>query len=242
MSFLKRSPARQHQVQEKRSGTEPRGRFQHQPGGEDPGSRNARHGRGDGPRSGSMRTAGQRPPVPRYALAASVLALAVALGATLSGALNPSASDTVTEDQKQTLQRNFDIYTATSKFPLALVAPHERKRALDTMNLAPEEQAQVASALEDGTIQLAWVTLLDNMAQDGDVVGFRSSVWPQVNVVAKHQPQTFAIVYPPDGIVEAVGIHDGGGGITVDIITNGSQLSYPWMAVGQTVRLPVAPF
>lgn len=87
--------------------------------------------------------------------------------------------------------------------------------------------------------RLAWVTLWDTDAEDGDAVRIDSQGYSRTVTLAK-QPVTFAIPVPLDGVVKVTGIRDGeGGGITVGFASGASRAAFPIMSVGQTLGLNV---
>lgn len=191
--------------------------------------------------SGDIRATSQRSaPLTAVATAVAVAVAIIAAAAGLDALPRLGGGGELNESQKKQREEKAAA-DALRTYPLTIVSAHEREKALATMNLTKDERAAVEEGLLGGQIEIAWVTLIDNLAQDGDVVGFRSDLWPQVNVTALHQPTTIAVVYPSSGCLTAVGVHDGGGGITVDVITDGTQASYPAMSVGETHCLPVAP-
>jgi hypothetical protein len=87
--------------------------------------------------------------------------------------------------------------------------------------------------------RLAWITLWDTDAEDGDAVRIDSQGYSRTVTLAK-QPVTFAIPVPLDGVVKVTGIRDGeGGGITVGFASGASRAAFPIMSVGQTLGLNV---
>jgi hypothetical protein len=148
---------------------------------------------------------------------------------------------------------------------LSLVPPSETSAALDAMQLAPAAKAKLADALETRTtatpaaadptptssaapvaspgaepLRLAWVTLWDTDAEDGDVVRLDSEGYSRTVTLAK-KPVTFAVPVPKDGIIKVTGIRDGeGGGITVGLASGASRAVFPIMSEGQTLGLKVS--
>lgn len=101
--------------------------------------------------------------------------------------------------------------------------------------------AAVTSAPESQAVRshLAWITLWDTDAEDGDAVRIDSQGYSRTITLAK-QPVTFAIPVPLDGVVKVTGIRDGeGGGITVGLASGASRAIFPIMSVGQTLGLRV---
>jgi hypothetical protein len=87
--------------------------------------------------------------------------------------------------------------------------------------------------------RLAWVTLWDTDAEDGDVVRLDSQGYSRTVTLMK-KPVTFAVPVPRDGVIRVTGIRDGeGGGITVGFASGASSAVFPIMSVGQTLGLKV---
>ncbi len=88
-------------------------------------------------------------------------------------------------------------------------------------------------------VRLAWVTLWDTDAEDGDAIRIESQGYSRT-VVLRKQPVTLAIPVPGDGHVNIVGIRDGeGGGITVGLASGAAKAVLPIMSVGQVLSLKV---
>ena len=88
-------------------------------------------------------------------------------------------------------------------------------------------------------LRLAWVTLWDTDAEDGDAVRIDSGAFSRTVTLSK-QPLTIAIPVPPNSVVKVTGIRDGeGGGITVGFASGGARAVFPIMSVGQTLGLRV---
>jgi hypothetical protein len=148
---------------------------------------------------------------------------------------------------------------------LSLVADGDVRTAVEQMGLAPDEKktllvnlsapapaapaADAATKLgesvsqpapqEPARLRLAWITLWDTDAEDGDAVRIDSAGFSRTLTLSK-QPVTIAIPVPPDSIVEVTGVRDGeGGGITVGLASGGARAVFPIMSVGQTLGLRV---
>jgi hypothetical protein len=156
-------------------------------------------------------------------------------------------------------------FATLSPLHLSLVPASESAAALDGMQLAPTAKAALAEALETSApataaaadpapassaapapspqlepLRLAWVTLWDTDAEDGDVVRLDSEGYSRTVTLAK-KPVTFAVPVPRDGIIKVTGIRDGeGGGITVGLASGASQAVFPIMSEGQTLGLKVS--
>ncbi len=87
--------------------------------------------------------------------------------------------------------------------------------------------------------RLAWVTLWDTDAEDGDVVRIESNGLSRTITLSK-QPLTIAVPVPADSVIKVIGVRDGeGGGITVGFASGAARAVFPIMSVGQTLGLRV---
>ncbi|HEY8025050.1 MAG TPA: hypothetical protein VIF60_10820 [Burkholderiaceae bacterium] len=102
-----------------------------------------------------------------------------------------------------------------------------------------ERVKQAAPAAQQHAVQLAWITLWDTDAEDGDVVRIDSQGYSRT-VVLKKQPLTFAVPVPKNGVINVTGVRDGdGGGITVGVGSGDVKAVFPIMSEGQTLALHV---
>jgi hypothetical protein len=194
-------------------------------------------------------------------LATAIVASAVAafgLFETGSGIGNPpQATDHSSPADRQMRAEAFAMMTP---LPLAVVADRDLDNALGSMNLPMAQMQQLrrslmaaSSSIPEPTAagmpqyqvapqrrtRLAWLTLWDTDAQDGDAVRIDSRGYSRTVTLTK-QPVTFAIPIPDDGVVEVTGISDGdGGGITVGLASGESTAVFPIMSVGQRLALKV---
>jgi hypothetical protein len=174
----------------------------------------------------------------------------------------PGHGDAVTEADANLRTAQF---ATLAPLRLSLIAPSENEAALGGMQLEPQAKMALAAALAASTVatpvaadpatapsaapassprleplRLAWVTLWDTDAEDGDVVRLDSAGYSRTVTLAK-KPVTFAVPVPEDGIIKVTGIRDGeGGGITVGLASGASQAVFPIMSEGQTLGLKVS--
>lgn len=106
---------------------------------------------------------------------------------------------------------------------------------------SPNPQKTAAPAAAEKTprpVTLAMITVWDTDAADGDVVRL-VSVGYQVEVTLAKSPSIVAVPVPPHGVMNIVGVRDGGGGITAGVAVGGRPVELPVMSVGQTLGIPV---
>lgn len=150
------------------------------------------------------------------------------------------SSDDLTAAQKQQQTAAFEQAVAagaTIFTPVNIFDPDERAKAKAALGLADQEAERVMQAAEGGQYLLGWVTVWDNLAEDGDVVDVSSNGMTH-RVPIRHKPTTIVVPYSA-GTAELTlrGVHDGGGGITVSAKTEAGPLPLPPLAVGETKQL-----
>jgi hypothetical protein len=148
-------------------------------------------------------------------------------------------------------------FAALAPLPLMSVPPSDEAVAIDGMQLSPTEKTAFSSklhAIETSARdavpkanaqlpqlhRLAWVTLWDTDAEDGDAVRLDSEGYSRTVTLTK-KPLTLAVPVPRDGVIKVTGIRDGeGGGITVGFASGPAKAVFPIMSVGQTLGLKVS--
>ena len=134
-----------------------------------------------------------------------------------------AAGDAVDDEQARERARNF---LASTPLHLRAVRANEMTSALATMSLPRTERP------------LAWMSIWDTDAQDGDEVRVESAGFSIV-VPLTSTPYTFAIPIPQKGTVDIIGVRDGGGGITAGAMSGARHIALPRMIVGQVLSVPV---
>ena len=97
----------------------------------------------------------------------------------------------------------------------------------------------IGPAASNQSIVLTRLTLWDTHAEDGDVVAIVSAHYRREVRITNAQQHVIIPVTQGSSVIEVIGIHDGGGGITLGVEAAGGQALMPIMAVGQTLALPV---
>lgn len=115
----------------------------------------------------------------------------------------------------------------------------------DMRKRAPGAQPASAAATPEGKadpardrLPVAWITLWDTDAVDGDTVRVTSDGYSRDVHLAK-QPLTIAVPVPKSGVVNLAGVRDGSGGITVGVLSDGKRVALPLMSEGQVLGIPV---
>ncbi|WP_424830248.1 hypothetical protein [Ruegeria sp.] len=175
--------------------------------------------------------------------AAAVAVAAVAIGAfTVFGGAG-GGGDTITEAESQSRIESHQALLASPGLPVRLVGADEVDDAIASMpdNVSQEAREEIREQINQGGLQLAWVTLWDTHAEDGDILRFESTSSIPIEVMALNARTTFAIPYPADGQVLVTGVKDGGGGITIALESGAASIAWPTMAPGDQLLLPITP-
>lgn len=173
------------------------------------------------------------------------------------------SGDQISSDEAHIRQ---EAFSAESIVELSLVRDAEVPKAVAQMGLKPEQASALRSRLSLAPtnagaaasaaaeqrplpglvtaaepsvdqLSLAWITLWDTDAEDGDVVRIDSSGYSRTVTLSK-QPVTIAVPVPHNSIIRVTGIRDGeGGGITVGFASGAARAAFPIMSVGQTLGL-----
>ncbi len=163
-------------------------------------------------------------------------AIAVAGGLGFHPFASSPAADTGLSSQEQAAR--VAQFAAAGAINVQLVPDVEVDRALDDIVLPPAEVSLLKRDLADGTTKLVYVTLWDDVAVDGDVVRL-SSNGLSIDVPLTNVPVRVAIPAPPQGVVNLIGVRDGGGGITVAVLSGTAKVPLPSLAPGQKIGIPV---
>lgn len=175
----------------------------------------------------------------------AAVVVAVALGAALYFGFGGggAAVDQVTEADAQSRIAAHQALVSGAGLPLTYVAPEDIDQAIADMppSVTTEQREQLRTEINQGRTKLAWLSLWDTHAEDGDVLRFESSTSFPIEITALNAKTTIAIPYPADGNVVVTGVHDGGGGITIALESGATKIAWPTMAPGDKLDLPVTP-
>jgi hypothetical protein len=148
------------------------------------------------------------------------------------------------EDEERRLAEAMRLPPAETDALLAVVAQERAAPAkAQAAAAAPAASAPAAKAKPQPQaaprpITLTQITLWDTDAPDGDVVRVVSAGY-EIEVMLARAPVTLAVPVPPRGVINIVGVRDGGGGITAGIAVGGQPIELPIMSAGQALGIPV---
>ncbi len=148
--------------------------------------------------------------------------------------------DDVSSQEASQINQEYKAYLAsTSAVQLEAVSESETAEAVAAMGLSEEKKEQMVAQVKEKKIVLAWVVLWDFAAADGDRVTVKSGSVSQEVLLTK-QYKKVAVPMPASGTIEIKGVKDGGGGITVGIVTGKTFLRIPQLSETQPIKVPVS--
>lgn len=143
------------------------------------------------------------------------------------GAILGPGEDVITEDQKIEILQEFSALTARPVEANTLPVS-QRVEAVESMGLPPDQARALLAQLtkpDAGGYQILWVEAWDWAVSDGDTVMFTAGPY-NITATLTTSVSHFAIPIPPGvHVVEATGIADGHGGITVGATMGGDYVS-----------------
>ena len=132
-----------------------------------------------------------------------------------------------------------DAAARTAAFPSAIALPlvtdAELDDAIDTMALPPQQKVTLKRDVENGNVRLAWLSIWDDQAEDGDVVRVTSGGFSAV-VGLYHAPARIGVPVGSGGLT-ITGVQDGNGGITAGIHADGGPVLTPVLRPGQSLTV-----
>lgn len=166
----------------------------------------------------------------------------------------PSAEDRVSAAE---VEQRASAFASVAPLELKPVPPQQQEARLAEMQLAPTAQVELKQLLQRSSapsgshsagsvaaqptdVRLVELTVWDSHAPDGDVVRVISAGYSR-DVTLHKQPLVLAIPVQGSMPIQIVGVHDGGGGITLAVQGAHAPIMTPIMSEGQTVAVRVAP-
>lgn len=129
-------------------------------------------------------------------------------------------------------------FAAAGTMTFDLVAKADQAASVAAMKLPGSQKDALTQDLARPDVHLVYVTVWDDVAEDGDIVTLRSHGMT-LQVALTNVPQQFVIPVSGTGL-DMDGVRDGGGGITVAIQAANDPVLAPLLDEGQSVHIPVA--
>ena len=170
---------------------------------------------------------------PLWAAAALVCGLALAASYQWTGA--GAGQDSLSANEIATRAAAF---AAAGPIQLDRVPAQDRQQAVSELKLPAPQAAALLTEVDAGRTDLVYITVWDDVAEDGDVVEL-SSDGLTVSVPILNQPSRIALPMPRQGVVNIAGVRDGGGGITVGAMSGSARVALPYMQMGERKGIPV---
>jgi hypothetical protein len=170
--------------------------------------------------------------------AAAVIALCIAAGIWF---ISGSNTDEISEAEKNRIQEQ---WAQIRMIEVPIVKENEYQEAFASMSMGTEKKQQIKqikqikAAVTQKQTRLVWLTLWDSVDEDGDIVVIQSDGYEQ-SIPLFHAPKRIAIPEPTNGYVRLSGVQDGGGGITVGVLSGTKPIPVPFLAPGASIGIPV---
>lgn len=137
-------------------------------------------------------------------------------------------------------QERTNLFQSHGALRLQAVAATERQAAIQSMALPDADAAALEKDVSQGQARLVYITLWDDVVEDGDVVEIIGGGFSKTVALTKAR-QRIAVPLPSSNTIQMRGVRDGGGGITVAAETERGHLAIPVMAPGQTLSIQISP-
>jgi hypothetical protein len=169
-------------------------------------------------------------------LVATGIALAVAIG--IGRSFIGGGGDHLSQQDIDRMNASW-AKAVQEKVLLPDVQPSELSAALASTDLPGPQRAELEAAVKRGDAQLVWITLWDDMSEDGDVAALESEGL-RITVPLLNKKTRVAIPKPAGGVVNLIGLKDGGGGgVTVGVMSGNQEVLVSPMIEGQVIGIPV---
>jgi hypothetical protein len=167
-----------------------------------------------------------------------LLAAAAVMGAAAAAAFGGfgfGREDALTDQQVAVREATF---ADAGPVILPMVPATEREQAIAVLGLPADQAAELQRDTAAGEVQLVYLTLWDDIEEDGDVIRIEAGAFTQ-DVTLQHTPTRLTIPLARDGRLIILGVRDGGGGITVGVASGNRTVPLPRLRTGQAIPIPV---
>jgi hypothetical protein len=118
------------------------------------------------------------------------------------------------------------------------VTEAETDRAVSHLLMGSADKDRVREEVSSGRLRLAWITVADSFAEDGDWIRLEAAGFHQ-DIRLLNKPYEIAVPYLPGSMVTVTGLVDGiDGDITVAVHVGGATVSLKPLKQGEELRIP----
>ena len=118
------------------------------------------------------------------------------------------------------------------------VSAADADRAVSHLLMGSADKERVRGEVASGRLRLAWITVADQQAEDGDWVRLEAAGFRQ-DIRLLNKPYEVAVPYLPGSMVTVTGLVDGiDGDITVAVHVGGATVSLKPLKQGEELRIP----
>jgi hypothetical protein len=115
--------------------------------------------------------------------------------------------------------------------------PSSLDRALSQIDIPVPEQLRLREQLLDGKLGLGLIAFWDDVAADGDAIAVTGAGVRQLIVLRKDLTPVVT-PYQPGGTILVSALRDGGGSVTVAVMTRNGPVHLRRLLVGESISVP----
>ena len=117
------------------------------------------------------------------------------------------------------------------------VTAADTDQAITQLLMTDAQKQQVREEVSRDRVRLAWITVSDNLTEDGDWIRLEAAGFRQ-DIRLLNRPYRVAVPYLPGGMASVTGLVDGiDGDITVSVDSGGATVSLKPLKQGETLLL-----
>lgn len=129
--------------------------------------------------------------------------------------------------------QSHDGHSLMTPVPMA-----ETDQAIAHLLMSDAQKDQVREEVSRDRLRLAWITVSDNLTEDGDWIRLDAAGFHQ-DIRLLKRPYQIAVPYIPGSTATVTGLVDGiDGGITVSVYTGGTLVSLKRLKQGEVLQIP----
>jgi hypothetical protein len=118
------------------------------------------------------------------------------------------------------------------------VAEADINQAISHLLMSASEKERVREAVSSNHLRLAWITVSDSVAEDGDWIRLEAAGFRQ-DIRLLNKPYEIAVPYVPGSMATVTGLVDGvDGDITVAVYVGSATVSLKPLTQGEVLQIP----